>query len=457
MVSFSKDQVSAEGETAQFKLILNGPAVAYPVTIPFTLSGTMLSDGSDHDLIDGSVSINSPDQEASVSVSFVDDGANEGPETLTITMGDPENATIGPVASHHIEVLEENVEPSVEMVADQGGTITRLIGQAGGTVTVMALITDPNQQDEHRYDWSATDNRLIDLDTDSTQFTFDPANLEPDTYLVKLSVNDGNADAEAKLLLNVIPTLPELSDEDSDNDGIEDREEGSGDIDSDGIPDYLDHFDMARNVIQESQGDSQEFLMETEPGLVFLLGDVAFRAHAQSTNVSVADIENHGNDGIGASADEEEYEYTSGLFDFRIESLPIAGQSVTVVIPQFAPIPENAGYRKLLPTGWQDFIIDDYNCIASAAGSAGYCPPPGDTAYTEGLTRGDWCVQLTIEDGGPNDGDQRIDSKVEDPGGVTVHAADSSGKTKRGGGGGYLSLLTLLLLFLLRLKKRLYR
>ncbi|MEJ2621223.1 MAG: hypothetical protein P8163_13435 [Candidatus Thiodiazotropha sp.] len=457
MVSFSKNQVSAEGETTQFKVILNGPPVAYPVTVPYSLSGTVLHDGSDHDLSDGSVTIASPDLETSISVSFTDDGANEGPETLIISMGTPENAVTGPMAIHQIEILESNVAPSAELIADQNGVITRLIGQTDGPVIVMATITDPNQQDEHSYDWSGSDNRLIDLDSNPTQLTFDPTNLEPDTYLVKLTVNDGTADGDAELLLNLLPSLPELSEEDSDNDGIDDGDEGTGDSDSDGIPDYLDHLDTARNVIQEQQGDSQAFLMETEPGLEFLLGDVAFRAHGRSTSVSTADIENHGNDGSGATADEDQFEYSGGLFDFRIESLPIAGQSISLVLPQFAPIPDNAIYRKLMPNGWQNFVIDDKNHLFSATGTAGYCPPPGDESYTEGLTSGDWCVQLSIEDGGPNDSDQLVNSSVEDPGGVTQQASSTSSDNKKGGGGGTLSLLSLLYALLLWQIRQLYR
>jgi hypothetical protein len=35
----------------------------------------------------------------------------------------------------------------------------------------------------------------------------------------------------------------------------------------------------------------------------------------------------------------------------------------------------------------------------------GVCPPPGSAEYRPGLNHGDWCVQVTIEDGGPNDAD----------------------------------------------------
>ncbi|MCU7934291.1 MAG: cadherin domain-containing protein [Candidatus Thiodiazotropha sp. (ex Dulcina madagascariensis)] len=458
MVSFSKDQVSAEGETASFKAILNGPAVNYPVTVPYTVSGTMLNDGSDHNLSDGSVTIDHPALEASVSVSFIDDGANEGTETLVIAMGTPGNAIIGPVSSHHIEVREGNVAPTVELIADQGGTITRIIGQTDGTVAVTAIVTDPNRGDVHSYDWSGSDNSLIDTDADPATFTFDPANLDPGAYTLKQTVSDGVASGVAELLLKVVSALPSLTETDSDDDGLSDTSEGSGDNDGDGIPNYLDHAGTALNVIQEQQATASEYLMETEPGLVFMLGDVAFRAHGHSTHVTGADIENHGNEGTGAEADAELYVYNGGLFDFRIEGLPITGQSVAVVLPQLAPIPVDAVYRKLMPSGWQDFVVDDYNHVASVAGSAGYCPPPGDASYIAGLTEGDWCVQLTIQDGGPNDADEAADTNIDDPGGVAQRLPQSTGETKSGGGGGGVSLFSLILLGLafLRRQKKLF-
>ncbi|MCG8487699.1 MAG: hypothetical protein MI756_09560, partial [Chromatiales bacterium] len=455
MASFSKDQISTEGETASFKVILNGPAVSYPVTVPYTLSGTMLQDGSDHSLSDGQVTINHPSLEAAVNVSFIDDGANEGSETLVVSMGTPDNAVIGPVSLHRIEVREGNVGPTAELIADQNGMITRLIGQADGLVTVMAIVTDPNRGDDHTYDWSGSDNRLIDSDTDQETFTFDPTSLSSGAYRLHLAVSDGEEGAVAELLLRIQAALPDLADEDSDDDGIDDVSEGAGDDDGDGIPNYLDHAEMAQNVIQEQQGTASEFLMETEPGLVFLLGDVAFRAHGHSTSVTFDDIVNHGNEGSGAEADDSQsYRYEGGLFDFRIESLPVAGQSVAVVLPQFAPIPADAVYRKLMPSGWQDFVIDDNNRVASTAGSDGYCPPPGDAGYSDGLTEGDWCVQLTIEDGGPNDADQAVDASVDDPGGVAQRLSDSTGDDSGGGGGGSASLLSLVLLGLALLRRQ---
>jgi hypothetical protein len=447
MVSFSKDQNSVEGETALFKAILNGPAVVYPVTVPYTLSGTMLHDGSDHDLADGNIIINYPELEASVSVSFVDDGANEGLERLQIVMGVPEHGSIGPIDTHNIDVWESNVAPTIELMAEQNGMITRIISQSDGSVVVTALLTDPNRDDQHSYDWSSSDNRLVDMDSEPETFTIDPVSLDIGAYRLGLVVSDGSASASAALLLNLNTTLPDLEDIDSDEDGIDDSAEGAGDSDGDGIPNYLDHVDTAANVIQEQHASHSGFLMETEPGLVFQLGDIAFRAHGHSTSVTETDIVNHGNDGAGAQADDpEQFSYPGGLFDFRIDNLPVAGQSVLMVVPQFAPVPSSAVYRKLMPTGWQDFVIDEHNRVASNLGSAGFCPPPGDPAYTEGLSEGDWCIQLMIEDGGPNDADQVVDNSVNDPGGVAQRLTESSAETKKGGGGGSAVLVPFMLM-----------
>jgi hypothetical protein len=122
------------------------------------------------------------------------------------------------------------------------------------------------------------------------------------------------------------------------------------------------------------------------------------------------------------------YAYQSGLFDFAVSGLPVAGQSVNIVLAQLTAIPTLAVYRKLTTAGWQDFVVDSNNIISSAAGEEGFCPPPGDAVYQRGLAEGHWCVQLTIKDGGPNDSDDAVNNSVVDPGGVAqVLAVNNSG------------------------------
>jgi hypothetical protein len=97
---------------------------------------------------------------------------------------------------------------------------------------------------------------------------------------------------------------------------------------------------------------------------------------------------------------------------------------------------------------WRDFVVDSANSLASAPGEPGYCPPPGDSSYTPGLTTGHWCVQLIIEDGGSNDADGSVNRAIEDPGGVAQRLSTPVGVTSRGGGGGAGSGMLFLLLLI---------
>ncbi|NQZ09291.1 MAG: hypothetical protein HRT35_19205, partial [Algicola sp.] len=71
--------------------------------------------------------------------------------------------------------------------------------------------------------------------------------------------------------------------------------------------------------------------------------------------------------------------------------------------------------------GWFSFVEDDRNNLGSAlADVAGNCPAANAPAYSPGLTAGDNCMQLLIEDGGPNDTDFTVNGSVEDPGAIVV-------------------------------------
>ncbi len=65
------------------------------------------------------------------------------------------------------------------------------------------------------------------------------------------------------------------------------------------------------------------------------------------------------------------FEPVGGIFDFTISDLPTPGQSVRVVIPQQAPIPANAIYRKYQKGKWVTFVSDADNALHSAAGNPG--------------------------------------------------------------------------------------
>ena len=217
------------------------------------------------------------------------------------------------------------------------------------------------------------------------------------------------------------------------------------DSDGDGIVDYLDTI-SASHILQQKQSISNAFLIQTEPGLKLSLGETAFKANNSQSMVTSEEVVLYAFNGKTVL---DEVENIGGYFDFIVSGLPIAGQSVQVVLPQLAPLPKIPVYRKLTPSGWKDFVKDEKNTIQSAAGSEGYCPPPGDAAYQPGLSEGRWCVQLTIQDGGPNDLDGVMNNSVSDPGGVSRFLTSVSVKSSGGGGGSANPLLLLSVFFML--------
>jgi hypothetical protein len=165
--------------------------------------------------------------------------------------------------------------------------------------------------------------------------------------------------------------------------------------------------------------------------------------------VTREDIANAG-DGRGGSVgnSEDDYDYLSGIYDYEVTNLPEAGSVVQIVIPQATAIGEFPQYRKFLPgPGWTGFVADANNRIDSAPGTGAACPDPGDAGWQAGLTPGHFCVQVSIEDGGPNDGDAAAgpNGVIKDPGGVGT----PKGQVSVGQGGGGIGPAALFLLGLL--------
>jgi hypothetical protein len=124
-----------------------------------------------------------------------------------------------------------------------------------------------------------------------------------------------------------------------------------------------------------------------------------------------------------------------------------AYQYAQVVLPLTETTPFWSLYRKYDETTgtWGSFVIDGRNDVKTAPleQASGECPGPGDGAYdrpvsgtlADKLRDGDSCVQLNIEDGGPNDADGAVNSSVSDPGGVAEVQGSSLPSPETSGGG----------------------
>ncbi len=120
---------------------------------------------------------------------------------------------------------------------------------------------------------------------------------------------------------------------------------------------------------------------------------------------------------------------TTGLIDASDSNG--AYQAAVVVLPQSQPIPFWSLYRKFDATTnqWRTFTADARNNVQSAPfDESDLCPEPGSPSYNVAdsnsllagkLQAGDNCIQLTIEDNGPNDSNPAVGT-VADPSGVAA-------------------------------------
>jgi hypothetical protein len=120
--------------------------------------------------------------------------------------------------------------------------------------------------------------------------------------------------------------------------------------------------------------------------------------------------------------------------------------------------------RVLTAQGWTDFVSDDHNHVLTATKlDTGFCPAPDSDLFKDDIGAGSECVQFTVQDGGPNDGDGKADGSVALTTGVILKAVevsatpavtqaiDSTGNSEGAGGGGiwpwWLSLAAAGMLF----------
>ncbi len=431
IVNFVRNKLAVEGNEAVCSVVLNGEAPDYPFTLEYLVSGT--ADTSDHDLVDGAVLFENGATEATIVFNVASDGLDEEDETLVIEFADP-SVNTGVFDQQTVTIVNRNVAPVVDVSASQDGVTGLLISRSGGDVVITSAVSDGNSEDTHTYQWLNTFG-IQDIDSNDSTFTFSPVDLGLGVYKVTLNVSDNGEPVEtgsASILFKLVNNLPVLTDADTDGDGIADNLEGFGDAEQDGIPDYLDAIN-AINVIPSSFSNQTSFLAECEIGITCKLGLVSLGG---SSGGVVLDLGTQN----GLELDSE-FESTGGVYDFEMSGFA-NGESVSVVLPLSVAIPENAVYRKLNDENeWETFIESANDSLSSALGNAGVCPPPNSDEWVSGLNVGDTCIQLTVQDGGPNDMDGEANGVIVDPGVLSTEKSVSDFETKGGGSLGIWSLV----------------
>ena len=413
LISLSKDQIVAEGSKVMIQVLLNGPSPTYPLEVGYSVSGSATS--QDHTAQNGTI-VFEKGTEAHIHFDILGDNIAENEETVIVTL-EP-TANLGSKHQTVVRIRESNIAPTLAMRVEQQEDIRLTVSQKAGPVTIYALTSDVNAADTLSVSWQSD---LSNISAVQSRFVFDPSAVALGMHAVKATVSDNGTpalSASKVVYIEVVEQLATLDNVDTDGDLIPDDQEGYSDSDGDGIPDFQDAINEC-NVVPAKVSNQTAFLAEGEPGVCLRRGAVA----ALSVTGGLQ-LESDQQQGIVADSDAKNI---GGLFDYIAYGLPNQGQNYTLVLPQQQPVPAKAVYRKYTQAkGWSEFVEDENNQVFSSAGELGYCPPPGDALWQPGLTEGHWCVQLIVQDGGPNDADGEANGTVVDPSGVAVYLTNNT-------------------------------
>jgi hypothetical protein len=392
LVQLGENVIAEAGSTVRIPIKLSGQAPEYPVVVDYLISTSASSSN-------GQVTFEQ-DSTTSELVIFVESNAQEGDQIAISTFADNslhQNVAIPEMLSLTINVISESFAPTIDIIVTQAEQSISTVSPTSGVVTITANINDLNISDEHNISFEVIDSAFTGEFSGElfNSFSFDPTNLDTGKYQVKVTVTETNS---ADLLSTEVFTSLFIDTT---------QTEVVADSDQDGIADHLDtDTDTSRLPVAQ---DEQP--LQVQAGLKLVLGE-----HAQGT-----DSASITKDLLEADV---EFDNISSVTNFNVTGLRVSGESVDIVLPlgQGTIIPEDAVYRKYTDlNGWFNFVEDENNSLSSTIkDKSGNCPAPSSANYLPGLIAGNNCIQLTIEDGGENDGDGLVNGEIVDPGVLVV-------------------------------------
>ena len=353
----------------------------------------------------------------------------------------------------------------INITATQGAGSPVVLDPSGsaGNVTFDATVVDPAAT-SIAYDWSNSDSAIVAAAigaTNNASLLIDQTNaglISGSNYKISVTVTktlpSGTVISSTDTNIRVA-SFSLVGTDDTDLDTLDDLSEGFIDTDNDRIPEFLDPSATDTQLTVNPGDNTLGYVLSSEGTLA--LGNISYQnAIAKLTSTSTNNFGAAVNIATIGANDTNNYASTcnGGCTDITVTNM--SGSSVQVVIPLSTAIPEHPLLRLYSTSGWNGFSIDDNNTIASAAANSNNpidCPTPGLSAYStnqdnNGLTPGNRCIQLTIEDGGPNDSDGTVNGSVS----ILTSVAELiiSPPSTNGVGGGWWLLLGFPVLFRLR-------
>jgi len=316
--------------------------------------------------------------------------------------------------------------------SQNGGANTQTATVSGGNVVITSNFSSTLPAGV-TVQWTASDPSI-----DTTNFTggtgtltFDPSDpdgagapaLAPGNYIIKGTYGDNRTTPTTKgsgeIVIRVVNSTTGDTD-DSNGNGIQNKDDAG----------------LASTQLQAVLGvNNTTFVLETSSGAL-RLGKTAFCA-ATAARMTIAELEANASEACGTTLNTSDDLIKTvgigGYYDFEVSGINM-GETVDIVIPLTASIPQSAVYRKYTPiVGWATFITEGNDKLSSTTStSEGVCPHPSNTAYTAGLSQGDNCIRISITDGGPNDADASANGLIKDPGAVAEIKSDTEANLSSG-------------------------
>ena len=417
LADFAANQVVGAGRNFSLNVSLSGPAAVYPVSIPFVInSASTAVNPADHNAAAGTISIPSG---TSGSATFTVTATATDRATIVFGMGTLVNAVPNGTPTHQVTIANTNVAPLANPSITQASMSASVVTIGGGAVLVQANASDANSGQTLTFDWSGSDQAIIaalqsGTDSNAATLQIDPSSLSAGSFNLRLTVSDGSASTTVVRSLLVIAGAAAVAD-----------------ADQNGIPDSTDNNNLPSNIIQSDVSSAETNLVETETGVQLRLGSVAL---ATQDGAAVAFTELPASAQVPATVGD--FNTAGDIFDYEA-SIPEAGSSIRIVLPLRVPTAAFSRVRKYTDAnGWTQFTQDANNqlFVAVTTNPQGNCPAVNSAVYETGvvpasgeLPAGRFCLQLEIQDGGPNDADGMINGTIVDPVAVQqINGADDS-------------------------------
>ncbi|MFT4729012.1 MAG: cytochrome c5 [Granulosicoccus sp.] len=259
--------------------------------------------------------------------------------------------------------------------------------------------------------------------------------------------------------LDNCPTVPNRDQLNSDGNSLGDACEPTADRDGDGIPFSLDDDDSNAGRLLATYPNTTNSTVFTSANTLSL-GRVASAVAEANRFQQIAVVlpENAFIQGVSdvfpgvTVMTDTQHSSLMGIISLRAQTT--SGEA-EIIIRLNSNLPLNPVIR-LFDTSsgmWSDFSIAALGRIASAPVTASGCPVSTSANYQAGLTAGQRCVRLNVQDGSANDADGIINSQVELIFNIARKALDDSGPvtvvlnpTKSGGGSAGPWILVMLLM-----------